>query len=83
MSADLLSNRDSESGKLLCKGDRVRVDNLKGRVEEVCPPNSPISRDFSCDDTGGVLIQFDDGVLALLPFGTHHRIVIDAPGVSG
>jgi len=75
MPDDLLGTHYSDSLKPLRKGDLVLVDDREGRVEELCLPQSQVARDYSCEDTGGVLIQFDDGILALLRFGTYHRIV--------
>jgi len=70
----LLGHKYTESHELVKKGDLVRVDDLGGLVEEVCLPGSQLASDYSCKGTGGLLIRFDDGILALLPFGHYHRI---------
>jgi hypothetical protein len=56
------------------KGHPVTVDDRPGVVEEVCMPGSREARNYYCEDTGGLLVRFEDGLLELLPFGHHHRI---------
>ena len=72
---NLLGCEYSDSRKLVKKGDLVSVDNREGRVDEVCLAGSRQAYDYSCERTGGLLIQFDDGILALLPFGSYHQII--------
>ena len=74
MPDDLLGYEYADSRKPVKKGDLVFVDDRTGRVDAVCLPHSQLARDYSCERTGGLLIQFDDGILALLPFGHFHRI---------
>lgn len=73
MPDDFLGCEYADSRKLVKKGDLVSVDDRRGRVDEVCLPGSRVARDYSCERAGGLLIQFDDGILALLPFCTYHR----------
>lgn len=74
MPDDLLSCEYTDSREPVKKGDLVFVDERGGRVDAVCLPGSQLARDYSCERTGGLLIQFEDGILALLPFGYFHRI---------
>lgn len=74
MPEDLLGPKYTDSNESVQKGDLVCVDELMGQVEEVCLSGTQLASDYSCKDTGGLLIQFDDGILALLPFGHRHRI---------
>jgi hypothetical protein len=74
MSKDLLGGKYNDSQKPVQKGDLVLVDNDPGQIEEVCSPGTELARNYSCEETGGLLIQFDDGILALLPYGHYHRI---------
>lgn len=80
MPDDLLGCEYNDSREPVKKGDLVFVDDRGGRVDAVCLPESQLSRDYSCAPTGGLLIQFDDGILALLPFGHFHRITKRADG---
>jgi hypothetical protein len=74
MSSDVLSWKYSDSDESVRKGDVVMVDDRCGVVQELCMPDSPEAENYYCEDTGGVLIKFEDGLLELLPFGHHHRI---------
>lgn len=56
------------------KGDSVLVDDWKAQIQEVCFPCTQLARDYSCEETGGLLILSHDGILVLLPFGTYHTI---------
>lgn len=75
MSSDVLSWKYADSDEPIRKGDSVMVDDRPGVVEEVCMVGSREAENHYCDDTGGLLIKFGDGLLELLPFGHHHRIV--------
>ncbi len=74
MSEEILGCLYTNSQEPIKKGDLVLVDDLHGRVDEVCMPGSELADSFNCEDTGGLLILFEDGVLSLLPFGHFHRI---------
>lgn len=74
MSGDVLSWEFADSGEPVTKGDVVMVDDRSGVVQELCMPNSHEAENYYCEDTGGLLIKFDDGLLELLPFGHHHRL---------
>ena len=76
MSADdIISWKYNDSHDVIKKGDLVFYDNLPGRIEEVCMPDTQLAEYFSCEDTGGLLIQFDDGPLVLEPFGQKNRVI--------
>ena len=64
----------SNSLEFVKKGDLVIVDDRPGKVEEVCLPGTLLADSFSCEDTGGLLIRYDDGILVLEPFGNKHWI---------
>ncbi len=70
-----LSWKYSDSDEPLKKGDSVILDNRSGLIEEVCMPGSQPAENHCCEETGGLLVRFEDGLLELLPFGHHHRIV--------
>ena len=74
MPDDMLSWRYNDSQELAKKGDLVVVDDRPGRIEEICMPGSQLADYFNCKDTGGLLIRYEDGVVALTPFGHYHRI---------
>lgn len=80
MCDDLLGCEYTDSREPVKKGDSVFVDGRGGRVDAVCLPESQLARHYSCERTGGLLIQFDDEILALLPFGHFHRITKRADG---
>ena len=63
-----------DSGSRIQRGDKVIVDGLGGTIDQVCEPESSVAKDYNCHDTGGLLIQYDDDVLALIPFGNKHSI---------
>lgn len=58
----------------ICKGDRVSLDLRSGLVELVALPRSEDAIAYSCEESGGVLVLFDDGILELIPFGFYHKI---------
>ncbi len=64
----------SDSQEQVKKGDLVMVDEKRARIEEVCMAGTALADSFSCEDTGGLLIRYEDDVLVLVPFGHHHRI---------
>jgi hypothetical protein len=74
MDDDVLSQKYTGSSELVKKGDSVYVEDRGGLVKEVCLPHTKLARDYSCEETGGILILFDDGVLELLPFGLNYCI---------
>ncbi|HTI70128.1 MAG TPA: hypothetical protein VMF06_09185 [Candidatus Limnocylindria bacterium] len=75
MSDEMLGPCYTDSSIAIKRGDRVNVDGEKGQIGEVCLPHTELARDYSCEETGGLLVQFDDGILALLPFGFWHWAV--------
>jgi hypothetical protein len=44
-------------GSLVKKGDKVYTGNLEGVVVEIFQPYTRNAKDFSCYNTGGVLIE--------------------------
>lgn len=64
----------SDSDTPIEKGHLVTVDGRSGVVGEVCMPGSREAKNYYCEDTGGLLVRFEDGLLELLPFGHYHRI---------
>jgi hypothetical protein len=74
MAQDALNWKYSDCDELVKKGDSVIVDDRSGVVEEVCIAGSQLAENYYCEDTGGLLIKFEDGLLELLPFGYYHRI---------
>ena len=71
------------NGKSVHIGDRVGIDNLDGRgvvatglVVGVFPPESPEAQDYSCFDTGGVLISLDNGDCQLWVHPDEHLVLL-------
>lgn len=49
-------------GEVIHEGDRILVDaNRMASVRHVLQPGTPDAKFWQCPDTGGVLIDFDDG----------------------
>jgi hypothetical protein len=73
---EVLNEKYTGSSELIKKGDSVYVkdEELGGQVKEVCLPHTQLARDYSCEETGGILVLFDDGILELLPFGLDYCI---------
>lgn len=59
----------TNSTKQPAKGDRLIADERTGTLDEILEPGSVRSKQFNCEKTGGLLIDFDDYGLTLLPFG--------------
>jgi hypothetical protein len=57
------------SMKQPARGDRLVADERTGTLDEILEPGSVRSKQFNCEKTGGLLIDFDDYGLTLLPFG--------------
>lgn len=55
------------SGEAVLDGDIVSVNGKAGVVESVLQPGDQRAIGYSCADTGGVLITFNDGDLQLWP----------------
>jgi hypothetical protein len=55
------------SGEVVLAGDAVSLKNKTGVVAGVLQPGEPQAFDYSCGDTGGVLVAFSDGDLQLWP----------------
>jgi hypothetical protein len=55
------------SGEVVLDGDIVSVKDKRGVVAGVLQPGATQAIEYSCADTGGVLITFSDGDLQLWP----------------
>jgi hypothetical protein len=71
---EVLNEKYTGSSELIKKGDSVFVEERGGQIEEVCLPHTQLARDYSCENSGGILILFDDGILELLPFGLDYCV---------
>jgi hypothetical protein len=73
---EVLNEKYTGSSELIKQGDSIYVEDeeLGGQVKEVCLPHTQLAKDYSCEETGGILVLFDDGILELLPFGLDYRI---------
>jgi len=56
------------SGEEVCQGDRISVSGKKGFVERVIAAKTLEAKDYSCVDTGGMLLRFESGDLQLWPW---------------
>jgi hypothetical protein len=65
----MISSKYTESGKAIKKGDRICLDARKGQVKKVCLAGTKLAKDYSCSESGGLLILFDDEILELHDFG--------------
>ncbi len=45
-----------DSGETVVEGDHITYAGCPGVVEEICEPGTSKARDYSCWDTGGVLL---------------------------
>jgi hypothetical protein len=72
---DRISEKYNDSKEPIKEGDLVLVDGRPGRVEGVFMANTQLADDYSCEDTGGVLILCDDGILELHPFGNYGPVI--------
>ena len=70
------------TGCLIDKGDRIVVIDQQGVVEEVVIPQTPQAKDYSCFNTGGVLLRFDSGDLQLWPYINEDLVLIRKGGAS-
>lgn len=55
------------SGEEVLTGDKITVASKPGTIEKILSPQTQDATDFSCPDTGGLLIKFDDGDLQVWP----------------
>ena len=56
------------NGSDVHEGDLISVCGRRGWVERIFTPGTPGAMDFSCFDTGGVLLNFESGDLQLWPY---------------
>jgi hypothetical protein len=59
------------------EGDYITVTGKRGRVERIFRAGAEESKDFSCFDTGGILLGFDDGDLQLWPWINEDLVFVD------
>lgn len=64
----------SNSNLQIYVGDYVDVDGRRGTVKLICEPGSQDSVDYSCSDTGGLLIEDDEYGLTLIPWDMFDEI---------
>lgn len=76
----MISPKYDDSEEFVKKGDWVYVDDLRGQIKEVCLPKSRLARAYSCQDSGGLLILFEDGILELRNFGAEADFRKAPPG---
>lgn len=74
MPSDRLGYNYNDSDELIKEGDLIVLDGHPGRVRGVFLPETRSAEDYNCEDTGGILVLYDDGVLALHPIGYSHQI---------
>jgi len=81
----VLNEKYAGSSELIKKGDWIYLEGEEwgGQVKEVCLPHTELARAYNCEETGGILVLFDDGILALLDFGSDHCIKRRRAGSSG
>jgi hypothetical protein len=72
----VLNEKYTGSSEVIKKGDSIYLEGEEwgGQVKEVCLPHTQLAQAYKCEKTGGILVLFDDGILALLPFGSDHCI---------
>ena len=73
---DLMISRSyPKTGEWIMVGDRVVLDEVHpGKVVGVFAPQTKDAEDYSCSDTGGLLIETESFGLMLLPFGSSQEI---------
>ncbi len=49
------------SGETICENDHVTYGNMRGKVVQVMCPGSVQAAAYDCAETGGFLIQFENG----------------------
>jgi hypothetical protein len=53
------------TGEQVLIGDRISVASKQGAIENILMPETEDAKDFDCKETGGLLINFEDGDLQL------------------
>ena len=66
----VLSPYYQDTDIVIKKGDRVIMHcKRKGTVVDILKAKTDSAKDYSCYDTGGLLLQMDDWGLTVEPFG--------------
>lgn len=82
MTSHSLSFHYSDSDELIREGDRIFIDGHRASVELVCLPGTESAHAYSCEDTGGLLIMLEGGILCLEPIGVSAFVVKQVDGDS-
>lgn len=69
-------------GSAIHEGDSISVSGKRGWVERIFAARTPAAKDFSCFDTGGVLLRFESGDLQVWPYINEDLVFLDR-GCSG
>ena len=69
-----MSTTYPDTGEPYHEGDRLSEDGHLGTLRRVCVAGSQDAQDYHCAVTGGLLIEFDEYGLVLVPFDTVHEI---------
>lgn len=75
MQDDQVSPWYAASRSPVMPGDCIALDGHAGRVEQVCMAGSEAAAYIDCEESGGLVIRFDDGVVAVIPFGHYHQLL--------
>ena len=55
-------------GELVCEGDGVMAANKRAVILRVMGMHTRNAKDHACFDTGGLLLEFEDGDLQVWPY---------------
>lgn len=66
----IITDRYDSTGDRVLVGDAVMIDGHPGIVKLVCQPSTEDARAYSCEVTGGLLLDMEISGLTLEPFGT-------------
>ena len=75
MQDDVVSAWYAGSHNPVRPGDSVTLDDHPGRIEQVCMPGTEAAEHLDCEEAGALVIRFEDGVVAVIPFGHYHQLV--------
>ena len=63
-------------GKTIMNDDEVVVADQRAVVANLIEKESPIARDYSCIETGGILLSFENGDVQLWPFVNEDLVLV-------